>query len=151
MKGMRNLKVVIAPDSFKESLSASEVANAVEEGFREVFSHAHYVKVPMADGGEGLSLVITGEGKIDNQTIYGKTPVGVAAVAQKYNVPVIGLAGSLGTGYEEVYHRGINTLFSVVPGITTLETALQNAYPNIINTSRNIARALALAPLKTEN
>jgi glycerate 2-kinase len=90
----------------------------------------------------GASLVITGEGKIDSQTIHGKTPIGVAAAAQKHNIPVIGIAGSLGIGYEAVYDHGINTVLSVVPGVTTLEKALQNAYPNIISASRNIARAL---------
>jgi glycerate kinase len=47
------MKIVIAPDSFKESLSAMEVATQIEAGFREVFPHAEYVKIPVADGGEG--------------------------------------------------------------------------------------------------
>src|SRR5690606_27586481 len=47
------MKIVIAPDSYKESLSASEVAQAIEKGFREIFPEAEYVCVPVADGGEG--------------------------------------------------------------------------------------------------
>lgn len=47
------MKIVIAPDSFKESLSALEAASAIEAGFREIFPDARYVKVPVADGGEG--------------------------------------------------------------------------------------------------
>ncbi|XNM66123.1 glycerate kinase [Escherichia coli] len=47
------MKIVIAPDSYKESLSAIEVAQAIEKGFREIFPDALYVKVPLADGGEG--------------------------------------------------------------------------------------------------
>ncbi len=47
------MKIVIAPDSYKESLSATEVAQAIEKGFREIFPDALYVKVPLADGGEG--------------------------------------------------------------------------------------------------
>ena len=47
------MKIVIAPDSYKESLSALEVAQAVEAGFRQVFPDADYVLVPVADGGEG--------------------------------------------------------------------------------------------------
>src|SRR5690625_1280146 len=46
-------KVVIAPDSFKESMTALEVAEAVEKGFKQIFPDWEYVKVPMADGGEG--------------------------------------------------------------------------------------------------
>ncbi len=44
-------KVVIAPDSFKESLSAQGVAEAIERGFRQIYPQAHYVLLPMADGG----------------------------------------------------------------------------------------------------
>ncbi len=90
-------------------------------------------------------LVITGEGKIDSQTIYGKTPIGVARVAKKHNVRVIALAGSLADGYEAVYNHGIDAVFSVVPGITTLEVALENAYRNIVSASRNIAGVLAVS------
>lgn len=46
------MKIVIAPDSYKESLSATEVAQAIEKGFREIFPDAKYVSVPVADGGE---------------------------------------------------------------------------------------------------
>ena len=45
------MKIVIAPDSYKESLSALDVASQIEKGFREIFPHAHYVKLPVADGG----------------------------------------------------------------------------------------------------
>ncbi|VDZ75118.1 glycerate kinase [Atlantibacter hermannii] len=47
------MKIVIAPDSYKESLPAAEVAQAIEKGFREIFPDAQYVRVPVADGGEG--------------------------------------------------------------------------------------------------
>ena len=47
------MKIVIAPDSYKESLSAMQVANLIEQGFQSVFPEAKYVKVPVADGGEG--------------------------------------------------------------------------------------------------
>lgn len=53
LKPDRNMKIVIAPDSFKESLSALEAADAIEEGIRRVWPNAIIVKVPMADGGEG--------------------------------------------------------------------------------------------------
>jgi glycerate kinase len=47
------MKIVIAPDSFKESLTALAVADAIEAGIREFFPDAEYVKLPVADGGEG--------------------------------------------------------------------------------------------------
>ena len=60
------MKIIIAPDSFKESLTALEVAEAIETGFKRIFPHAEYVKVPMADGGEGTvqSLVDATQGKL---------------------------------------------------------------------------------------
>ena len=60
------MKIVIAPDSFKESLTALEVAEAIEAGLKKVLPDAEYVKVPMADGGEGTvqSLVDATEGRL---------------------------------------------------------------------------------------
>ena len=46
------MKIVIAPDSFKESLTALEVANAIETGFKRIFPNAEYVKLPMGRWGE---------------------------------------------------------------------------------------------------
>lgn len=94
---------------------------------------------------EGASLVITGEGKIDDQTIFGKTPIGVARTAKKYHIPVIGLAGTLSHGYESVYEHGIDAVFSIVPGVASLEVALENAYINLQNTARNIAAIYRLS------
>ena len=67
------MKIVIAPDSFKGSLTASEAADAIEIGFRAVYPDAEYSKVPMADGGEGTvqSLVDATSGKIITQPVKG--------------------------------------------------------------------------------
>lgn len=87
------VKIVIAPDSFKESLSASEVADAIEAGFKQVFPDAHYVKLPMADGGEGTvrTLVDATAGRIVPVTVTG--PLGQ---------PVAGFFGLLGDGHTAV-------------------------------------------------
>ena len=67
------MKVIIAPDSFKESLSALAVANAIEEGFRQVFPNARFVKVPVADGGEGTvqALIDATGGTLRNLDVVG--------------------------------------------------------------------------------
>ena len=52
------MKIVIAPDSFKESLDALAVANCIETGFKEIFPDAEYVTLPLADGGEGTVDVL---------------------------------------------------------------------------------------------
>lgn len=89
--------------------------------------------------------VITGEGKIDGQSIFGKTPVGVAERAKTHGCKVIALAGSLGDGYEKVYNHGIDAVFSVVPGVCDLSEALQHAHDNLVRTSRNIAMTMRLS------
>lgn len=92
----------------------------------------------------GADLVITGEGRIDSQTIHGKAPVGVAkrAKAVHNHVPVIAIAGSIGEGYEAVFNHGIDAAFSVVNGVVTLEAALENGAVNVAKTAENIARLL---------
>lgn len=90
------------------------------------------------------SYVITGEGKIDSQTIYGKTAIGVAKIAKKYHVPVIGIAGLIGEDSDVVYEHGIDVLFSIVPGVVTLEDAFANAKEYTTKQSENVARMLVL-------
>ncbi|GAH72804.1 unnamed protein product, partial [marine sediment metagenome] len=58
-------------------------------------------------------MVITGEGKIDGQTIYGKAPIGVARIAKKYNIPVIAVAAIIGDDADIVHQYGINTLIKI--------------------------------------
>ncbi|WP_307893043.1 glycerate kinase [Bacillus swezeyi] len=93
---------------------------------------------------KGADLIITGEGKIDGQTIYGKTPAGVAKRAGKADIPVIAFAGSLGEGCELVYDKGISALFSIVPGITSLEESLANGSAYLEHCARNIAAVWSL-------
>ncbi|PML77577.1 glycerate kinase [Enterovibrio norvegicus] len=89
-------------------------------------------------------LVITGEGRIDSQTIHGKTPIGVARCAKTFGLPVIGIAGSITQDSVVVYDHGIDVLFSVVSGACTLEDALANAKENVELTAQNVARTLSL-------
>lgn len=90
-------------------------------------------------------LVITGEGRIDSQTIYGKTPIGVAKAAKKYGVSVIGLAGSLSDDSDVVHEHGIDALFTIVPGTITLPKAFEQAAVNMERTARNIASSMKIA------
>ena len=90
------------------------------------------------------TLVVTGEGRIDSQSIHGKVPVGVANVAKKYHKPVIGIGGSLTRDVEVVHQYGIDAVFSVLTSISTLEEAFRGAFDNIYRASRNIAATLAI-------
>lgn len=84
-------------------------------------------------------LVITGEGRIDSQTIHGKVPVGVARIAKRYHKPVIGIAGSLTADVGVVHQHGLDAVFSVIYNICTLEDALTSANDNVRMSARNIA------------
>ncbi len=73
---------VLAPDSFKESMTAKEVCLAMEQGLRQAFPEAHFVHVPMADGGEGTvqALVDATGGKLCSLEVTG--PLGESVTAQ---------------------------------------------------------------------
>ncbi len=101
------------------------------------------------DAVRGADLVITGEGRIDSQTIHGKVPIGVARVAKRYQLPVIGIAGSLTADVEVVYDHGLDAIFSVIPRICTLDDALVNAAENLRMTARNIAAVIKMAQPKS--
>ena len=89
-------------------------------------------------------LVITGEGKIDDQSLRGKTPIGVAKRAKTFGCPVIALAGSVSQEQEAIINSGIDAVFSVVSGVTSLEAALKEAEVNIQNCARNIATLIKI-------
>ncbi|BBL25597.1 glycerate kinase [Comamonas terrigena] len=89
-------------------------------------------------------LVVTGEGRIDQQTIFGKTPFGVATVAKQFGKPVVGIAGGLGTNAHVVHDHGIDAIFSVLSRICTIEDALAEAEHNVRSAARNIAAVLAM-------
>ena len=89
-----------------------------------------------------VDMVWTGEGSIDFQTQYGKTPLGVATVAKKYNKPVIALAGRVGDGIEVLYDKGIDSIFGIMQGVTSIDEALAKGQDNIEKTAENIIRLM---------
>jgi len=88
------------------------------------------------------NLVITGEGKIDGQTQFGKTPYGIATLAKKYNKPVIAIAGGIGEDASVLYEKGINSIFSIVNKPMTLEEAMVHGESLLEDTAERIIRAL---------
>ncbi|MDB1123158.1 glycerate kinase [Vibrio algarum] len=88
----------------------------------------------------GADLVITGEGRIDWQTVHGKTPMGVAQEAKKTNIPVIAMAGCVGKDYQAVYDYGIDAVFVAIPRAFDLATAFAEAEANLANLAENVAR-----------
>jgi glycerate kinase len=71
--------------------------------------------------------VVTGEGKIDSQTLYGKAPVGVARMAASYKKPVIAFTGALGEGYDRLYEEGFLSVVPIADRPMTIEESMRNA------------------------
>ncbi len=109
----------------------------LESGIDMILSHLGF-----EESLKNCNLVITGEGRIDFQTVKNKAPIGVAKHAKKYNIPVIAISAVLGNGYEAVYDYGIDSVFSIVSSVTTLEEAYANTKENLEKTSESIARLL---------
>ncbi|GBQ24758.1 glycerate kinase [Acetobacter estunensis NRIC 0472] len=91
-----------------------------------------------------VDLVITGEGRLDEQTARGKVPAGVASMARRQGKPVIALGGSLGKGVDSLGEVGIDAVFGSVPAPASLEEVLKHARENLRRAARNVALALQI-------
>lgn len=91
---------------------------------------------------KGADFVFTGEGGIDSQTIFGKTPMGVASVAKANNVKTIAFAGKVEEGSENLYEIGITSIFSIMRGVVDIDTALKMGKYNLEKTVENVMRIL---------
>ena len=94
----------------------------------------------LAQAMEGAALAFTGEGRMDAQTLRGKTPAGVARIARQAGVPVVALAGSLGDGYQDLHAGGITAAFSLAPGPVTLQQACDNAAQYLCDRARDVTQ-----------
>lgn len=90
---------------------------------------------------ENTDLVLTGEGQVDSQTTFGKTPMGVAERAKDQGVPTIIIAGSVGKGAEALHDFGVVSIHSIVNGPMTLKQAIEGAAELIENAAEQIVRA----------
>ncbi len=93
---------------------------------------------------KGADFLFTGEGSIDSQTIFGKTPIGVAKVAKKENVQTIAFAGRVGKGVENLYPEGIDAIFGILTGVTDIDEALALGKENLERCTENVARVLGI-------
>jgi glycerate kinase len=93
-------------------------------------------------------LVITGEGQLDRQTLYGKTVMGVVKMARKYRVPVICIAGSIMPEVRDLYRLGVKGLFSIITMPMSLEEAMGKSRSLLIDASENLGHLLNLMMIK---
>lgn len=95
-------------------------------------------RISMAD------IIMTAEGSLDFQTPNGKIPSEVARIAQKYNIPVIAITGTIGKGAELNYQAGIDAYSSIIQKPTTLEEAMDNAPKWIEESTESVLRQVAI-------
>ena len=93
---------------------------------------------------KGADLGMTGDGQIDFQTAFGKTPVGVARVAKKLKIPVVGIGGGLADDAVEVYRHGIDSLEACVARPMAVADAIKNGSRNLTAAAERVARLLKI-------
>ncbi len=96
----------------------------------------------------GAALVFTAEGRLDEQTAYGKAVAGVAGRAHAQQVPVIALAGSLGAGAEALSQIGIDALVPLPDGPLSLEHAMERTETLLADAAERAARLIAIGMLE---
>ena len=100
--------------------------------------------IGLQDHMKSADLVLTGEGRMDGQTLHGKAPMQVIRTAHECRIPVIALAGSLGPGYTDLYKEGLTAAFSLVSGPMSLEDACAQADSLLAQRASDIMRVLEM-------
>jgi glycerate kinase len=93
---------------------------------------------------KGADLVITGEGRVDLQTAFGKTPAGIAKAAKRFRVPVIAIGGSLSDDAPRLYEHGIDALASAAARDMDLAEALRNSREHLENAAERVIRLILI-------
>lgn len=111
----------------------------VRPGIQVVLDAAHFDEhIKQAD------LVITGEGRMDEQSTHGKVPVGVAQRAQPFGVPVLAIVGGIGTGAQACYAYGIDAILSTVDQPMPLQEAMQDSSRLMVEAAERAARIIRI-------
>lgn len=100
--------------------------------------------IQLEDYIKDADLVITGEGRIDNQSVNGKAPVGIAKTAKKYGIPVIAIVGSSDRDLRDIYKSGIDLVLDIVNEPMNLDKAIRNVKPLLEFTGEKAIRAFCL-------
>ena len=93
---------------------------------------------------KAVDFIITGEGCTDGQTIYGKAPAGIAAIANQLNIPVVCLSGSLGKDYEQIFQHGFAAAESIVPKPLPVNVCMEKAEILLEQAAERICRLIKL-------
>ena len=95
---------------------------------------------------KNADIVITGEGRLDGQTVMGKAPIGIARLAKKYGKPVLAFSGSVTEDAASCNEAGIDAFFPILRQVTTLEDAMdpQTAQKNMESAVEQVFRVIRL-------
>lgn len=98
-------------------------------------------------------FVVTGEGRLDGQTALGKAPIGVAALAKKYQKKVLAFAGAVTPDAKECNQHGIDAFFQILRGVVTLKEAMNKevAHQNMVDTVEQVFRVVEMMKEGKEN
>ncbi len=150
--GLANLADVIERDLGFDvrSLSGAGAAGGLGAGLH-AFLGAELKKgidlvfslIKFKDKIKDADLVLTGEGRIDRQTAFDKAPAGVGAAAKELGVPCFAIAGSVGDDLGDLHARGIDAVFCIVSGPSTLDDAMKNGRKLVAKTAEQVVRAFA--------
>ena len=151
-RGLRHFAGVIKRDLDKDiaGIPGSGAAGGLGGGLLAFLSSARLCSgidmvvnsCNFAEAVRDCDLLITGEGRTDSQTANGKVVAGLAEVAEKYNVPVVCLSGSLTEGYQKIYEHGVDAAFSNMIAPMTLEEAIRCSPQLLTQASFSIARLM---------
>ena len=89
---------------------------------------------------EGADLCLTGEGRLDGQSLSGKTPIGVSRLCRKLNIPCVAIAGSIDADADRAFDEGITAFFSICQRPMTLDDAMRDASTLLTSTAANVVR-----------
>ena len=92
----------------------------------------------------GADLVITGEGRVDFQTAFGKTPAGVAKAAKKLKVPTVAIGGGITDDAHSVFAYGIDGLASACARDMTLDEAINHSREHLANAAERVIRLILI-------
>lgn len=111
----------------------------IRSGIKTVLELANFrEKLDWAD------LVITGEGKIDSQSVLGKVISGISQMAKEKNIPVIAVSGAIEYGAEVIYDKGVSTMEAAVCKTMQLDEAVRNADTLVENAVERVMRAVRI-------
>lgn len=152
-RGLRNLAYVINQkfgidiENVKGAGAAGGLGGAllaflngrIEKGIEIVIRHTN-----LEEAIRDADLVITGEGRIDNQTQFGKAAYGVARLASSFNIPVVAICGSLSEGYEGLLANDFNAIFSIADRPMSEQESMKRSPILLKNAAENIMRIIMM-------